>query len=112
MKRVAILTALLLAGCATQDHAAPSELTNVELCEAFFYAPEAYAAAAGQEATSRGVRCAEYRDAVATMRQGRDAARQQAASQMLLSRPGYQAPPAPIICRSSPAGGGVQTICR
>lgn len=109
MKRALIATCLALAGCATQ-YAQPDELTNVELCEAFFYATEDYAAAAGQEATRRGVRCAEQRDAVAHLRRDREAGRAAATLDWLRRNPA--APPAPVTCRSMRVGAQIETVCR
>jgi hypothetical protein len=135
--RTAVLASFALAGlagCATSAPSAPapSELTNVQLCEAFFYAGEQYAAQAAQEATNRGVRCVEYRDAVAQYRQGREAARQQAMREALVSRPPpviyhYQpvqpmlvqpplvmpAPmPQPIHCTTQRVFNQIETTCR
>lgn len=114
MKRVMMMVAgLVLAGCETAA-LAPQELTNVQLCDAFFHAPEPYATQAGQEATSRGVRCPEYRDAVAHYRQSRQAA---AAEAWLASRPRpsptpiYQ-PRTSVHCTTTTAGGMASTTCR
>jgi uncharacterized lipoprotein YmbA len=108
--RLMVLAAALLAGCATQQYSQPHELTNVELCEAFFYATEDYAAAAGQEATNRGVRCAEYRDAVAQYRRDRDTQRATATLDYLRRNP--MAPPDPVKCRSYRVGAEVRTVCQ
>jgi hypothetical protein len=103
MKAILIACAALLGGCATNDYAQPHELTNVEVCEAFFYAEGDYAAAAGAEATSRGLRCPDYRDAIAQARRDRQAA---GAQVWLENRPRTTS------CTSYRVGNGVQTNCR
>lgn len=119
MRTMILATTIAVAGCASAPPA-PSELTNVQLCEAFFYAGEPYASQAGQEATFRGVRCVEYRDAVAQYRQAREAARRQAMQEALRYRPPpitYQpVQPQPVpratYCTTQRIGNQLQTVCQ
>jgi hypothetical protein len=81
-------------------------MTSAQLCEAFFFPPsEAAGAAAGEEATRRGVRCAEYRDQAIQMQQQREVGHWEAVQQMLQRRP------PPVMCRSMRVGASVQTVC-
>jgi hypothetical protein len=118
--------ALVLAGCATTT---PETLeqriwraSNMELCEAVFFAPPNVAGPADHEARNRGVNCADHQHAVFTLRAQKEANRA-AAAQILLSRPPvtyqpYQVPvptiqrPRQTSCTSRNVGGTVYTDCQ
>lgn len=84
MRRLAILAALVLAGCATQPtlDERVARAPNINLCEAVYYSPPDVAQAAGAEAARRGLDCQTMLPAIASQRASQDAA----AAQILMQR--------------------------
>lgn len=121
MRLLIPVAALVLAGCATTP---PETLeqriwraSNMELCEAVFFAPPNVAGPADHEARNRGVNCADHQQAVFTLRAQKEANRA-AAAQILLSRPPPVYQPMPThqmpqrtTCRSRVVGNQVVTDC-
>ena len=119
MRIVLLVSAAILAGCATpqyhQDRAA--QATPVQLCEAYFYGPPDVQRAAAHERYNRGLDCNALRHEASLMYQqrGQRNATSDAALQNYLQSLQRQRPPptfAPTTtCRTVRMGDTLQTHC-
>jgi hypothetical protein len=101
--RLAILTAAMLAGCATVIP--PHQATNEDVCRNLAI-PE-YAPTAQQEARRRGLDCGPY----FAQREAQSRALNNAAQFFNRPAPAIQPSPRPLNCTSYRVGNTVQTDC-
>lgn len=100
--RIIILSAALLAGCATN----PQELSNYDVCRFTMGGP--HARAAEIEASRRGLNCPAMYGAITAQESARNAATANFVRQ--INPPAPAARP-PVNCTSYRAGNTIQTQC-
>jgi hypothetical protein len=127
MKKLAVLTVVILAGCQTapsldQIQARAGNASNYDVCRAILLAPQDVAQIAQGEAQRRSLDCAPFADAV-MQEQAQNNANRAAVAQQLLARPAaqpyqlqpYQMQPhiqPQVNCQSYRVGSTVQTHCQ
>jgi hypothetical protein len=104
-----VVIAALLAGCATVPvEQRVTQVSNVQVCEAVYFAPPRVAQVAAQEAQRRGIDCAQFQALVIEHRQrqaAQSAAMQQMSRQLL-------APQNTATCTTIPCGMGTRISCQ
>lgn len=116
MKPAIALACLALAGCATQSmEQAVAAASNIDLCEAVYYAPRELSVMSSQEQARRGIACTDYTQAIETRRMQRAAvAAQPRPVQQFQWQPQTLAPiqtQRQTVCNTVRIGNQLQTVC-
>lgn len=104
----ALIPLVLLCGCAAVPvHEKVKQVSDIQVCEAVFFAPPHVAAVARDEAALRRINCADYQ-ALVMQHRNEQAARNAAMGQ--LGRQLMTPPPAPAFAPLRPFGTTCRTI--